>query len=70
VRLVSDADAGATMEPTADEMGAYLAELSAEERGRLRILVQDGKLEDVLRLMDRFETEQMAMYTIVGEGAA
>jgi hypothetical protein len=36
----------------------------------LRILVQDGKLEDVLRLMDRFETEQMAMYTIVGEGAA
>jgi len=64
------ADAGTTMEPTADEMGAYLAELSAEERGRLRILVRDGKLEDVLRLMDRFETEQMAMYTIVGEGAA
>jgi hypothetical protein len=58
------------MEPTADEMGTYLAELSAEEGGRLRILVQDGKLEHVLRLMDRFETEQMTMYTIVGDGAA
>jgi len=51
-------------------MGAYLAELSAEERGRLRIPEQDGKIEDVLRLMDRLEIEQMAMYTIVGEGAA
>jgi hypothetical protein len=58
------------MEPTADEMGAYLAELSAEERGRLRILIQEGKLDDVLRLIDRFETEQMAKYTIVGEGVA
>lgn len=51
-------------------MGAYLAELSAEELGRVRILVQDGNLEDVLRLMERLQTEQMAMYTIVGEGAA
>lgn len=62
-------DAGITMEPTAEEMGAYLAELSDEERGQLKSSTPNSHFEDILRLLDRLETEQMAMYTIVGEGS-
>ena len=62
-------DAEITMEPTAEEMGAYLAELSDEERGHLKTSTPNSHFEDILRLMDRLETEQMAMYTIVGEGS-